>query len=200
MSTLDSTQPPAARWVIEPARIGVWLFLATVTMLFAAFSSALIIRRAAADWAPLVLPPVLYLNTAVLLAASLALERAKTVERRRIVRWLAAAGALSVLFLLGQLAGWQALARMGIYLPTTPYGTFFYILTGLHGIHLLGGMAFLAYAAWRAAGKVGAWRAGSRATGLRQPASIHQAVSLCALYWHFLLALWIYLFVVLRLA
>ncbi len=190
MSAPTAAQPQRQVWVVEPARLAVWIVLATVIMLFAAFSSALLIRRTAADWLPIALPPVLWLNTALIVAASLTLERAKAAEGKRTVRWLLAAAVLSLLFLGGQLAAWQALVRQGVYVPTNPHSSFFYILTGLHGLHLLGGLAFLGWAAVRAVG----------GPALRQAVSIRESVSLCATYWHFLGGLWIYLFAVLSLA
>ncbi len=190
MNAPTASQPQRHVWLVEPARMAVWVFLATVTMLFAAFSSALLIRRTAADWLPVAMPAVLWLNTALLVAASLTLERAKAVSGKR-VRWLLAAAVFSVLFLFGQLAAWQELVREGVYLPTNPHSSFFYILTALHGLHLLGGLAFLGWVAIRAAGGFSA---------VRQFASIRESVSLCATYWHFLGVLWIYLFVVLSLA
>ncbi len=187
MSTPTATPSPPRQWAVAPARLGVWSFLATVTMLFAAFSSALLIRRAAPDWAPIELPTVLWLNTALLVGASLTLERAKARGGERALFWLLATSVLSVLFLLGQWAGWRLLVQQGVYVPTNPHGAFFYILSGLHGLHLVGGLGFLAAVTLRAAGKI------------RRPRAtpLDESIALCATYWHFLGGLWIYLFAVL---
>jgi cytochrome c oxidase subunit 3 len=166
----------------------MWVFLGTVTMLFAAFTSAYLIRRAAADWVRIDLPTILWLNSVVLVASSLALEagRASLAKARPegSARWLGVAALLGLVFLAGQLGGWRQLAGQGIFVPTSPHSSFFYILTGLHGLHVLGGLGLLFFAAGRA-------RRGGEAD------RIQRLVRLCTTYWHFLGGLWIFLFLVL---
>jgi cytochrome c oxidase subunit 3 len=167
----------------DPARFGLLAFLGTISMLFIGFTSAYMLRRASADWRPLAPPPVLWAGTAALLASSAALE----TGRRRLRRWdvagvrpaLLAAGVLGALFLAGQLASWRALADQGIFLSTNPHSSFFYVLTGLHGLHLLGGLV------WYVVVLRGCLRLDflPGADGL----------GLFATYWHFLGALWLYL-------
>jgi cytochrome c oxidase subunit 3 len=167
----------------DPARFGLWAFLGTVSMLFIGFTSAFILRRASGDWRPLPAPPVLWLNTAVLLASSATLE----VARRRLRSWdarsaqalLGATGLLGFVFLAGQLVAWQRLAARGIFLASNPHSSFFYLLTGVHGAHLLGGLAWFAVAFLRL----------RRLTYL--PGG--DGLRLFATYWHFLDALWVYL-------
>ncbi len=172
---------------LYPAQLGMWVFLATVTMLFAAFTSAYIIRRSAADWVPVALPAVLWANTLVLVASSVTLEAARSrVERHRAgaALWLGITAVLGVLFVAGQLAGWRRLAEQGVFVPTSPHSSFFYILTGLHALHVAGGLALLVFVA------VVAWR------GV-EPPRLGRLVRLCTTYWHFLGGLWIFLFLVL---
>lgn len=145
--------------------LGLLAFLATVTMLFAALTAAYLIRRTAADWRPVSLPRAAWGSAAFLVAGSVALEAARRTESRR---WLLAAFGLGVLFAAGQLWTWKSLADSGVLLATTPHGSFFYVLSAVHGAHLLGGLAAILAAALRAA-------------GLRA----------CALYWHFMAGLWI---------
>ena len=123
---------------IETAKLGVWVLLGTITMLFAAFTSAYIVRSAGGDWTPLDVPPLLWLNTLVLLASSVTME----VARRRFQafrpiafrKWLLATAILGALFLAGQVVAWQQLAAQGIYLSSHPHSSFFYVLTGVHGV------------------------------------------------------------------
>jgi cytochrome c oxidase subunit III len=167
----------------DPARFGLWAFLGTVSMLFIGFTSAFILRRASGDWRPLPAPSVLWLNTFVLLASSATLE----VARRRLRSWdarsaqalLGATGLLGFLFLAGQVVAWQRLAARGIFLASNPHSSFFYLLTCVHGAHLLGGLAWFAVAFLR----------------LRRLATLPggDGLRLFATYWHFLDALWVYL-------
>ncbi len=150
--------------------LGLWFFLATVTMLFAGFTSAMLVRRTAADWQPLPVPPLLWINTGVLAVSSLTMERARRQARARSGS-VAATALLGLLFLVGQVAAWRQLVAQGLFLSSNPHSSFFYILTGAHGVHLLGGLFALGYLLARRRG-----------------------LNLCATYWHFLGALWIYLF------
>jgi len=183
--TWSAPAAPAPQGIgIPPAEVGVWIFLATVTMLFAAFFSSYLIRSASADWKPIALPPILWANTAVLLASSATLERARVAARSGRQRtWVAATLGLGALFVAGQLVGWQQLIAHGIHVPTSPHSSFFYILTGLHGIHLVGGLGLLALALRPRPRE----RAPLRADPLR----------LCTTYWHFMGGLWLVVFLVL---
>ncbi|HXB53609.1 MAG TPA: cytochrome c oxidase subunit 3 [Vicinamibacteria bacterium] len=167
----------------DPERFGLWAFLGTVSMLFIGFTSAVILRRASGDWRPLPAPSVLWLNTAALLASSATLEAA----RRRLRAWdarsaqalLGVTGLLGGLFLTGQVMAWRELAARGIFLAFNPHSSFFYLLTGVHGAHLLGGLAWFAVAF----------------LGLRRLTYLPggDGLRLFATYWHFLDALWVYL-------
>jgi cytochrome c oxidase subunit 3 len=171
----------------DTALFGLWAFLGTISMLFIGFTSAYLIRRASVDWRPLSPPWILWANTAVLLASSLTLEAARRRLRewdlRGLFPWVAATGALGVLFLAGQLLAWRGLAAQGIFLASSPHNSFFYMLTGLHGLHLLGGLLW--FAAVLVQVRRMAYTPGE--DGLR----------LFATYWHFLAVLWLYLLVLL---
>jgi cytochrome c oxidase subunit 3 len=172
--------PERPTLLADPPRLGLYAFLGTVTMLFIGLTSAYMVRRASPDWQPIRGPELLWLNTAVLLASSATLEGAR--RRLRAAGGfgarprLIATGVLGALFVAGQLLAWRALAAQGVFLASNPHSSFFYLLTGLHGLHLLGGLAWFAAVAARAA------RGTLRLDGL----------SLFATYWHFLGALWIY--------
>jgi cytochrome c oxidase subunit 3 len=167
----------------NPDLFGLWAFLGTVAMLFLGFTSAYILRRASADWQPLKAPPILWVNTAALLASSVSLEMA----RRRLRGWdlsscarfVVLTGALGLLFVAGQYVGWQQLAAQGVFLASNPHSSFFYVLTGLHAVHILGGLCWF----------VAVLRRLHRMTYLPG----EDGLRLFATYWHFLGVLWVYL-------
>jgi len=166
-------------------RTGTWLGLCAVVMLFAAFASAYVVRRGASnDWRPLQIPPVLWLNTAVLLASSVTIEQARRRVGPRQLQWLAATALLGGVFLAGQYAAWLALRAAGVYVASNPSSSFFYLLTGAHGLHLAGGVAAL-------------WYASARAWLDRGWTKRKAAVEATALYWHFMDGLWIFVILLL---
>jgi cytochrome c oxidase subunit 3 len=170
---------------LPAATIGLGVFLAVVSSLFALFISAYFMRMQVADWAQMPAPKLLWFNTGVLILSSVALQYAQVAARRGrmedVEYGLIAGGLFAVTFLIGQLFAWQQLNAAGYFLATNPANTFFYLFTGLHGLHLLGGLVALA----RTADKV--WRR-------VEVGQVRLSVQLCAVYWHFLLALWLVLF------
>ena len=176
---------PAAPPVVEqprprPSETGVWIAIAAISMTFAALTGAMVVRgSAAADWRHFRLPPILYLNTAVLLASSAVLE----AGRRRVAGHLVwVTLGLGLVFVAGQIVAWRQLAAQGLFLATSPSSAFFYVFTALHGLHLLGGLGGLGYVLRRfdAAG----------------PAPV-PALGAAALYWHFMDVLWLCVLVLL---
>ena len=180
----------------EPARTGIWIGLAAITMSFAALTSALIVRQGAAnDWRHITLPSVLYFNTLVLLASSITLE----LSRRRVAtfmrggmgvgasatRWLYATLLLGLVFVAGQYVAWLRLKSEGLYLATNPTSSFFYVLTAVHAVHVLGGLGGLVRVIRKLSGPV--------------PSLRRSTLDATAQYWHFMGILWLYLLLVLRL-
>src|SRR5213596_3731609 len=169
---------------ISKGQIGLWILLTAIFMLFAGLSSAYIVLRGVPSWQNIELPSLLWPNTAVLLLSSLAVELSRRAIRRNdlqsMKRWLAAGGVLGLTFLAGQLAAWRQLVHAGVYLPSTLQSSFFYVLTGLHGLHLLGGIAGLGFVLFKA---------------MRNRLTVfnHEPLKLCATYWHVMDALWVYL-------
>jgi cytochrome c oxidase subunit 3 len=159
-------------------------------MLFAGLSSAYIVLRGVPSWQNIELPSLLWPNTAILLLSSVAIEISRRAVRRNdtlsMKRWLALGGVLGLAFLAGQLAAWRQLVNAGVYLPSTQQSGFFYILTGLHAVHLLGGVGALTYVL-------------SMALKNRLTAFNYEPLKLCALYWHVMDGLWVYLFLLLLL-
>jgi cytochrome c oxidase subunit 3 len=162
--------------------IGLYVLLAASAMVFAAFSGAFVFRRGlSGDWASMPKPPILFLNTAVLLASSFSLEMARRALKARLCArfhsWWSAGTVLGVLFLFGQALAWRQLRDLGIYVATSPSSSFFYILTASHGLHLVGGVAALLYVAAGPARRT--------------------VIDISAIFWHFLDGLWLYLMVLL---
>ncbi len=188
----QSITPPSA------TRTGVWVGIGAIVMSFAAYTSAMVVRQGSLpDWHHFGLPPVLYWNALVLMASSVTLELA----RQRIggpfdrlgrgatsnawLSWYRVTIALSFAFLVGQFLAWRRLSSEGLYLATSPSSAFFYVLTALHALHLLGGIGALLYALHCL-----------RVDDGPRPVDVLSAV---ALYWHFMAVLWIYLLVILAL-
>ncbi len=166
---------------------GMMQGLAAILMLFAAFTSAYVVRKGLSDdWQATAFPRILWLNSMVLLASSFTLEQARRWRQvqARFQGWWWATTGLGMIFLMGQILAWQELVAGGVYLNTNPSSSFFYLLTGTHAVHLLGGVMALLYLSWRV------WRRNSGGLGAT-------ALGVTALYWHFMDGLWIYLFLLL---
>lgn len=176
------------------SRTGVWVGLAAITMTFAAFTSAMIIRQGSSyDWQHFVLPSVLYFNTAVLLASSVVLELARkrvgavlhghTKQRSPALMMLWLTLGLGLLFVGGQYMAWMELRAQGLYLATNPSASFFYLFTVLHALHILGGLCGLTLVILRFSKPV--------------PTLKVSTLSTVSYYWHFMDVLWIYLLLLL---
>jgi len=165
--------------------IALSTFLAVATSVFALFISAYTLRMQQPDWRPLAEPALLWANTGFLVLASIAYHLTRNAAVRgltaRLKPGLAISGLLTFMFLVGQLIAWQQLTASGYYLSSNPANAFFYLLTAVHGLHMLGGMWVWA----RSTIKV--W------TGAEAD-SVRLSIELCTVYWHFLLLVWIVLF------
>jgi len=167
---------------------GLAFALAGITMLFVAFTTTYLGHLQTGEWKPIPRPWVLWPDTVILLASSVAVEwgrrRLKVGDLVGLRRGLASGAVLGVVFLAGQLLAWWQLAQQGVYLSSHPHSSFFYLLTGAHGAHLLGGLAAFAVVLPRA------WR------GAYAPPAAN-AVTATSIYWHFLTGLWLYVFTIL---
>jgi len=174
-----------------PASTGIWVVVYAITMTFAALTSALIVRKGSSlDWQSFTLPPILYLNTALILCSSVTLE----IARRRVAtfmggvalpgespaRWLYITLVFGLLFVAGQYVAWVRLRAEGLYLATNPSSSFFFLLTCVHAVHLVGGISALSYV-------------DLQALRLRLGPGKRTAVDVSAAFWHFLDAVWVFL-------
>jgi cytochrome c oxidase subunit III len=175
-----------------PASTGIWVGLASITMTFAAFTSALIVRQGGApDWQHISLPPVLYFNTLLILASSITLELGRRDVARFMgglrgqvaspARWLYITLFLGFLFVAGQTFAWLQLRSQGFGLSTNVSYSFFYVLTVAHALHLLGGLGGMV----RVIAK------------LNKSVLRRSTLDATSRYWHFMGALWLYLLLLL---
>jgi cytochrome c oxidase subunit III len=170
---------------VPAAKIGLGVFLAIVGSLFALLLSAYSMRMEMGEWRAAPAPKLLWLNTGMLILSSGALQWSQVAARRRktegVRAGLIAGGVFALAFLAGQLVAWRQLDAAGYYLTANPAAAFFYLITGVHGLHLLGGLVALG----RTMDK--AWRG--------VPVSeVRLSVELCTIYWHFLLLVWLVFF------
>jgi cytochrome c oxidase subunit 3 len=195
-----NAEPTAARLRIVaapkaiPAQTGVWVAVSAIAMSFAALTSALVVRQASGtDWQHFVIPRILYLDTLILIASSYTLElsrkrfaaEAAGPERATLrssgLYWLYMTQTLGLLFVAGQFLAWRSLAAQGLFLATSPSSSFFYLLTAMHGLHLLGGVLGLLYVGFRLR---------------RRARNAQTSLGTAAVYWHFVDLLWVYLLLV----
>ena len=170
----------------------MWVGLASIAMMFTSLSSAYIVRSGTAqDWVPLSIPRVMLVSTALIVFSSFTLELARRKLKHSVTiysKYLLVTALLGLAFLGSQLFAWRQLARQGIYLSSHPHSSFFYLLTGAHAVHLAGGLLALTFL----------WLRSRRQ--LNEPALVakRQATAdAVSIYWHFMDALWIYLFLLL---
>jgi len=170
---------------LPPKKLALGVFLAVATTLFALFISAYSIRMEYGDWRPMPEPTILWVNSGILILSSLFLQYAWTSAKREnmdAVRvGVAGGGVLAVAFIIGQLMAWSQLSDSGYLVSGNPANAFFYMLTGVHGLHLLGGLIALS-------------KSVRRVWGTSDMATLQLGTELCAVYWHYLLAIWVILF------
>jgi cytochrome c oxidase subunit 3 len=186
-ATIEPPRPVAAR-------VGLWIFLAVVTSLFGLFISAYYMRmghggQMATDWKPFPEPLILWINTALLLLGSSAMQWARSSVARgnadRTRTALLTGGVLTLAFLVGQFLAWRLMVTTGYFMPSNPAVAFFYLLTGVHGLHLLGGLYVWGRTVLRLSRKD------------RELIDVRLSVELCTVYWHYLLVVWLVLFALL---
>lgn len=173
---------------LKTKRLGLFVFIGVATALFSLFATAYYMRMMLGGWQILGEPWILWPNTAVLLIGSVLMHWATRLGRRgdmvRARRMFMAGGVAGIVFLLGQIVAWQQLIELGAYARVNPANAFFYLITGLHGLHLFGGLV--------------AWGRGLRKSASGAAADkVTASMELCGTYWHFMLLVWLGLFLLL---
>ncbi len=166
-----------------PKVVALATLLAVITSFFALVVSAYTLRMELGDWIPLTEPQLLWTNTAVLVLASIAFQwtrnAASAGSAQRLKPGLVVTGLLTSTFLVGQYVAWQQLNASGHYVTSNPADAFFFLMTGLHALHILGGMYVWARATMRV---------------FSGNDNVEESIQLCTVYWHFLLVVWLALF------
>src|SRR6202035_749080 len=132
---------------VAASRSGIWVGIFAIIMSFAALTSALLVRQGSGEWSHIVIPSILYANTAILLLSSFTMEMSRRALARSagVSGWIGITLLLGLSFVAGQYLAWRHLAAQGLYLATNPNSSFLYVFTGMHALHLLGGIAVLVY-------------------------------------------------------
>ncbi len=187
---LRIVEEPKKPLAMHPKKFGMWLFMASVMMLFMGLTSAYIVRRAEGNWAYFELPGLFYYSSVVVLISSILFQWAYFSAKRdlidRVKTLVVITSVLGVAFVVLQFYGWKQLVGEGIYLVGNPSGSFLYVITGLHALHIISAVVFLLIVL------------NSAIRGKIHSKNMAQ-IEMCTTYWHFLGALWLYLFVFLLL-
>lgn len=178
---------------VHPLKFTLWLLIISIIMMFAAFTSAYLVRRAEGNWLEFDLPNILLINTVIIALSSVTMQLANNaaatdnIARLRLMLFLTFG--LGVAFLFGQWNAWAELVNNNVFFggeSSNPSGSFMYVLTGVHGFHLITGLIYLAVVIMAS-----------------QRYQVHSKsmlrIQLCTIYWHFLGGLWLYLYLFLRL-
>jgi cytochrome c oxidase subunit 3 len=175
---------------MNPSKFIVWLFIVTITMLFAALTSAYVVKQSGGDWLNFNLPGMFWITSTIIIVSSitmqLALKSAKEDRFSRLKMYLILTALLGVAFLFGQYQSWKQLVDMDVYFVGNPAGSFLYVLTGLHGVHIISGLIFLIVVI-------------ASSFKLKTHSKSLIRIEMCTTYWHFLGGLWLYLFLFLKL-
>ncbi|MBB3837331.1 cytochrome c oxidase subunit 3 [Runella defluvii] len=170
---------------MDPKKFILWGFIVTIIMLFASQTSAYLVRRAEGNWVEFEVPQIFWTSSVVLIISSIAMHWAYLAAKKDNFNTLKIA--ISITFVLGlaflwmQVEGWKDLVAQNIYFVGNPSGSFFYVFTLLHGVHLVTGLIVLCVTF------ISAMRLKVHAKNLRR-------IEICTTYWHFLDILWLYLF------
>lgn len=179
---------PVGAFNTAPEKVALVFFLVVASVVFSLFIVSYIIRMELPDWRPLSDPAQLWLNTGLLVISSILLQWARTIvqteARKHLISAFIGGGVFAILFIAGQMNTWQDLQATGNYINANPATSFFFLLTGLHALHLLGGL-------W-------VWSKSSiRLIAGSKPEEIKLSIELCTLYWHYLLIVWLAMFAML---
>lgn len=190
MSELKIVEEAKRPLSMNPKKFALWLFIVSVCMIFASMTSAYIVRQSEGNWQIFDLPPMFWVTSVIIVVSSGTMHWAYMAAKRDSLEVVKVAMSITTLlgiaFLVGQVMGWGELVANNVYFVGNPSGSFVYVLSGLHGLHIVGGVVFLLItlvAVFR-------YQVHSKSLNL---------IEMCATFWHFLDALWLYLFVFLLL-
>lgn len=184
-SEMKIVEEPKKVLTMHPKKFALWLFMASVLMLFASWTSAYIVRQAEGNWMFFDLPVLFYYSTVLIVISSVTMQlgyfAAKKNNLQRVTTLVTITAVLGLLFLVAQVLGWSQLVNNSVYFVGNPSGSFVYVITGFHGLHIISALIFLLIVLKSASEK-----------------RIHSGnlaqIEMCATYWHFLGFLWVYLF------
>ena len=185
-SEMKIVEEPKQTRAMHPKKFAMWLFLASVMMLFASWTSAYIVRQAEGNWLYFDLPALFYYTTGIIIISSITMQWAYFSARQdnieRVKSLVTATSVLGILFLVGQVFAWSELISNSVYFVGNPSGSFVYVITGFHGLHIISAVVFLLIVLRSAAKE-------------RIHSKNMAQMEMCTTYWHFLGGLWVYLFV-----
>lgn len=179
-------EEPRPTLAMHPKKFALWLFIVSIVMLFAALTSAYIVKQADGNWLSFKLPGIFAINTIVIALSSVTMHLAYMAAKKDLlerIKWmLVTTIILGMIFLVGQYVSWSELVKSNVYFVSNyASGSFIYVFTGLHGLHLVSGIIFLLITL------VSSLKLRIHAKNLVQ-------IEMCMTYWHFLGGLWLYLY------
>jgi cytochrome c oxidase subunit 3 len=174
---------------VNPSKFIVWLFIVTIVMLFAALTSAYLVKQGEGNWLHFDLPQMFWISSGIILLSSISMQFAYIAAKKdhipKIKIFLSLTLLLGLAFLSGQYMSWGELVQQDVFFVGNPAGSFIYVLTGLHGFHLISGIIFLLFILYSA-------------FKYRIHSKNMTWMVMSTTYWHFLGALWLYLFIFLK--
>lgn len=179
---------PEGAFDVPAEKVALVFFLVVASVVFSLFTISYFIRMELPDWQPLSEPAQLWFNTGLLVISSILFQWSRNIanseSQRNLMTAFIAGGVFAILFIAGQLITWDNLQSAGYYMTSNPANSFYYLMTGVHALHLLGGL-------W-------VWSKSSiRLVSGSEPRDLKLSIELCTLYWHFLLIVWLIMFAIL---
>ncbi len=178
-------QEPKRQLSMHPLKFATWLFIVSIVMIFAALTSAYVVRKAEGNWLEFNLPDMFYSTSVIILLSSITMHLAYTYIRKDLfsrAKWMMAITIiLGIIFCYGQFIAWGELVQNDVYFVGNPSGSFVYVFSGLHGLHIVSGIVFLIIVL------INIVRSKIHSKNLSQ-------MEMCVTFWHFLDGLWLYLF------
>jgi cytochrome c oxidase subunit III len=190
MSELKIVEEAKRPLSMNPKKFAMWLFIVSVCMIFASLTSAYIVRQAEGNWQMFELPPLFWVTSVIIFISSISMHWAYVAAKRNNLEVVRVAMSVTTIlgfaFLVGQVLAWGELVQNNVYFVGNPSGSFVYVLSGLHGLHIVGGVVLLLITL------IATFRFQVHSKNLN-------LIEMCATFWHFLDALWLYLFIFLLL-